>query len=326
MKSGAACNSPGVVGIARRARFLRRGQAMRDEKSPIGRNRNGAHAERIELDQRRAPRLRSQHRRVVHTPATSADELFAVGENCHQLLERAALLVGTQQRQRERNQQRGGRREPGCGWKVGLNFGIDATSRMPELARTLRRRTQVILPIAARRREQLRGPFELASTVIAAHRSNHAIIAHAVRDAHIPPYRNREHGKPMVVDVLADQIDPSRNRDHSDTIQSCCRSRDNSCNGTPESLSPGDDDWHGLRPDSLTGLLVLNKEGTLAIVDPSTRKVVWQTNTGEQPHEVTLSTDGMLAFTSNYGGGTPGNSISMINMDTQKEQRRIDLG
>ncbi|HLK65857.1 MAG TPA: cytochrome D1 domain-containing protein [Bryobacteraceae bacterium] len=73
-------------------------------------------------------------------------------------------------------------------------------------------------------------------------------------------------------------------------------------------------------------LLVLNKEGTLAIVDPSTRKVVWQTNTGEQPHEVTLSTDGMLAFTSNYGGGTPGNSISMINMDTQKEQRRIDLG
>jgi YVTN family beta-propeller protein len=73
-------------------------------------------------------------------------------------------------------------------------------------------------------------------------------------------------------------------------------------------------------------LLVLNKEGTLAIVDPATRKVTGRVNTGDTPHEVVTSTDGKLAFASNYGGATPGNSISVIDLASLKELHRVDLG
>src|SRR5437868_2868632 len=75
-----------------------------------------------------------------------------------------------------------------------------------------------------------------------------------------------------------------------------------------------------------TALLVLNKEGTLAIVNPGTRKVVGRVNTGEQPHEVVASPDGKLAFVSNYGGSAPGNSLSVIDLAAMKELHRVDLG
>jgi YVTN family beta-propeller protein len=72
-------------------------------------------------------------------------------------------------------------------------------------------------------------------------------------------------------------------------------------------------------------LLVLNKEGSLAIVEPATRKVVGHVQTGESPHEVVASADGKLAFASNYGSTTPGNSISVIDLAARKE-RKLDLG
>src|SRR5450432_3975460 len=72
-------------------------------------------------------------------------------------------------------------------------------------------------------------------------------------------------------------------------------------------------------------LLVLNKDGTLAIVDPGTRKVLGKVPTGDSPHEVVASTDGKLAFASNYGGSTPGNSLSVIDLASQKELHRVDL-
>jgi len=75
-------------------------------------------------------------------------------------------------------------------------------------------------------------------------------------------------------------------------------------------------------------LLVLNKsENTLAIIDPSTLKVVARVPTGEAPHEVTVSADGRLAFVSNYGtGDRPGNSLSVIDIAARKELKRVDLG
>ena len=73
-------------------------------------------------------------------------------------------------------------------------------------------------------------------------------------------------------------------------------------------------------------LLVLNKEGTLAIVNPANKQVVATVRVGDTPHETVASADGKLAFVSNYGGSTPGNSISVIDLGTQKEIHRVDLG
>jgi DNA-binding beta-propeller fold protein YncE len=73
-------------------------------------------------------------------------------------------------------------------------------------------------------------------------------------------------------------------------------------------------------------LLVLNKEGSLAIVDPASRKVLGAVRTGDTPHEVAASSDGQLAFVANYGGSTPGNTISAIDLAARKELRRVDLG
>ena len=73
-------------------------------------------------------------------------------------------------------------------------------------------------------------------------------------------------------------------------------------------------------------LLVLNKEGSLAIMDPASRKVLATVRTGDTPHEVVASDDGKLAFVANYGGSTPGNNISVIDLAARKELRRVDLG
>ncbi len=74
-------------------------------------------------------------------------------------------------------------------------------------------------------------------------------------------------------------------------------------------------------------LVVLNKEeNSLAIVDPAAAKVVSRVTVGEAPHEVTVSADGKLAFVSNYGARDPGSTISVIDLEAQKELHRIDLG
>jgi YVTN family beta-propeller protein len=74
-------------------------------------------------------------------------------------------------------------------------------------------------------------------------------------------------------------------------------------------------------------LLVVNKEGSLAIVDPASNAVVATVRTGDGPHECVASSDGKLAFVSNYGeGSTPGSTISVIDLVARRELRRVDLG
>lgn len=74
-------------------------------------------------------------------------------------------------------------------------------------------------------------------------------------------------------------------------------------------------------------LLVLDKEDNmLSIIDPATAKTVARIPTGEGPHEIVASDDGKMAFVANYGGRTPGNTISVMDLMTQKELRRVDLG
>jgi YVTN family beta-propeller protein len=74
-------------------------------------------------------------------------------------------------------------------------------------------------------------------------------------------------------------------------------------------------------------LLVLNKEdANLAIVDPASGSVLGKVPVGQGPHELVVSTDGKYAFASNYGSGpAPGQTISMVDIASQKELRRIDV-
>lgn len=73
-------------------------------------------------------------------------------------------------------------------------------------------------------------------------------------------------------------------------------------------------------------LVVLNKnEANMAIIDPVTMKITAKVPVGDGPHEVVLSTDGKTAFVANYGAQTPGSSISVIDVATAKELRRVDL-
>ncbi len=74
-------------------------------------------------------------------------------------------------------------------------------------------------------------------------------------------------------------------------------------------------------------LLVLNKEdATLSIVDPATGATRATVPTGVGPHEVEVSADGRLAFVSNYGGQTAGNSLSVVDIASARERQRVDLG
>jgi YVTN family beta-propeller protein len=73
-------------------------------------------------------------------------------------------------------------------------------------------------------------------------------------------------------------------------------------------------------------LLVLAKSDlTLSIVDPSTLKVLGQVPSGPDPHEVVASTDGRVAYVSNYGGGSL-NTITVVDLVERKALPPINLG
>jgi YVTN family beta-propeller protein len=73
-------------------------------------------------------------------------------------------------------------------------------------------------------------------------------------------------------------------------------------------------------------LLVLAKQDdTLLIVDPSSLQVVARIPVGNDPHEVVASSDGKIAYVSNYGYGTY-NTLAVVDLVAQKALPAIDLG
>src|SRR5687768_3937895 len=73
-------------------------------------------------------------------------------------------------------------------------------------------------------------------------------------------------------------------------------------------------------------LLVLNKnEASLTILDPADLKILGKVPVGDSPHEVIASADGKTAYVANYGAQTPGSTLSVIDLETKKELRRVDL-
>jgi YVTN family beta-propeller protein len=72
-------------------------------------------------------------------------------------------------------------------------------------------------------------------------------------------------------------------------------------------------------------LLVLAKsDQTLSVVDPATLKVLGRIPSGPDPHEVVASSDGRVAYISNYNGGV--NLITVIDLVAMKPMPPIDLG
>ncbi|MEO6809010.1 MAG: beta-propeller fold lactonase family protein [Isosphaeraceae bacterium] len=71
-------------------------------------------------------------------------------------------------------------------------------------------------------------------------------------------------------------------------------------------------------------LLVANKgDDTVSFIDLDARQVVGLATTGRHPHELAVTPDGRTAFVANYGAG---DSISVIDVQTRKELRKISLG
>src|SRR5580658_415020 len=77
---------------------------------------------------------------------------------------------------------------------------------------------------------------------------------------------------------------------------------------------------------SVDSLLILSKtDHTLAIVDPTTMHVIARVPVGNDPHEVIASTDGQIAYVSNYGSGAY-NTLAVVDLLARKALPSIDLG
>jgi YVTN family beta-propeller protein len=73
-------------------------------------------------------------------------------------------------------------------------------------------------------------------------------------------------------------------------------------------------------------LVFLSKDtAQLEVVDPSTLQIMAKIGTGPIPHEVAVSSDGKIAVTTNYGAKMDGTTLSVIDLDAQKEIHRVSL-
>ncbi len=73
-------------------------------------------------------------------------------------------------------------------------------------------------------------------------------------------------------------------------------------------------------------LLVVSKgDNALVIVDSTSLKILAKVGVGTMPHEVAASADGKLALVTNYGPHQDGTSLSLIDLNAQKEIHRVDL-
>ena len=87
----------------------------------------------------------------------------------------------------------------------------------------------------------------------------------------------------------------------------------------------------GAQTPSLTLVVANRGENTVAFLDPVSGKRLGLVNVGEQPHGLVVSDDGKLAFVANTlttrsGGRLVSPSISVIDIATRTELRRVDIG
>lgn len=74
-------------------------------------------------------------------------------------------------------------------------------------------------------------------------------------------------------------------------------------------------------------IVLLKSAAVAAVMDPQTGAARFQVQTGNGPHEVVTSPDGRLAVVADYGTGpAPGRTLTVIDLQTQRVARTIDLG
>lgn len=81
-------------------------------------------------------------------------------------------------------------------------------------------------------------------------------------------------------------------------------------------------------PARSTGTLVVaNKaEATVSLIDLASGGTVATLPTGEGPHEVAVSPDGETAVVADYGGRTPGSTLTVLDLPGRRVRRTIELG
>ncbi len=85
--------------------------------------------------------------------------------------------------------------------------------------------------------------------------------------------------------------------------------------------------WLCIVPASAETLLVARKtDNAVDFMDPGSGLRLASVPTGNGPHEISVSPDGMRAVVSNYGTREqPGSTVSIIDLEQPQEIRRIDL-
>jgi YVTN family beta-propeller protein len=75
-------------------------------------------------------------------------------------------------------------------------------------------------------------------------------------------------------------------------------------------------------------VLVAQKQaGTVMIIDPAARRTLATLPTGTGPHEIAVAPGAKTAVVANYGNqGSPGSSLTVVDIDARKVARTIDLG
>ena len=74
-------------------------------------------------------------------------------------------------------------------------------------------------------------------------------------------------------------------------------------------------------------LIVLNKaQASASIIALADGRTIATMPVGDGPHEVAVSPDGSTAVAANYGGRTPGNTLTVLDLRARKAVRTIDLG
>lgn len=74
-------------------------------------------------------------------------------------------------------------------------------------------------------------------------------------------------------------------------------------------------------------LIILNKgEATASIVSLADGRTTATIPVGDGPHEIAVSRDGRWAMAANYGGTTPGNSLTLIDLSARKAVKTISTG